>query len=213
MRQGLKWAVLSSAFLTVPALAQQPRTESTQAQQPKAESMQAQSGQGGSGSASDIQRDQWLAEMVLVNRWAEGLSNSVEEKAANPQVRQFAKRSVQSHEKLGQRMQQLAQQAGITLSQDTLASTSSKQDFMHLEMLTTQQNIPQLNGANVDRAYLSAMVLSHDLAIDKLSWLGQQVKDPRFSRELQDTLQQLASHRAEAHQLLGKVAASPQRAR
>ncbi|QRK05903.1 DUF4142 domain-containing protein [Archangium violaceum] len=196
--RGTRWMFVAAALVTGTAFAQQQQQQGQQ-QQPAAQAPQFDEGR-------------WTAELMLANRWSADMSKIAADRAATPSVRKFAQQAVQTHQGFEQQLQQLAQREGIDVTQALQqAEQGMKTDFMHAAIVTSLAGLPMLSGVNLDRAYLSSVVLSHDLAIDKIQWAAKQVKNPRLTQAIQDELNTLVKHRQQAYGLLGQLAPKPQR--
>lgn len=203
--RGWRWMFVGAALVAGTAMAQQaePRTQQPMQGQPQMQRPQ---------EMMSLNEDQWVAELILANRWAADMSKIAADQAATASVRQFAQQAVQEHQRFGQQLEQLAQRENI----DVMAAlqereTNARQDFMHSAMLTALAGLPAMSGVNLDRTYLSSVVLSHDLAINKLQWALKQVKNPRLTQAVQQELNALVRHRQQAYRLLGQVAPKVQR--
>lgn len=198
--RGARWMFVAAALVTGTAFAQQQQQQMLRkTPQPAAQAPQFDEGQ-------------WAAELLLANRWSADMSKIAADRAVTPAVRQLAQQEVQSHQDFEQQLQQLAQREKIDLTQGLQqAEQGMKTDFMHAAIVTSLAGLPMMNGVNLDRAYLSSVVLSHDLAIDKLQWAVKQVKNPRLTQAIQDELNTLVQHRQQAYGLLGQLAPRPQR--
>lgn len=219
--QGFKWVTVVAALASGAAFAQAPverpqaTDQGTMQRDPQMQrDTQMQQGkpmqrgpqmQMGQQAAGPLDQDQWIAEFMLVNQWTGDMSQIASERAMNAKTKEFARQSMQHHQQLSQKLQTLAQKANVDLEKG-IQSLGQKQDFMHLAMLTSLQALPTLNGMNVDRAYLSSIVLSHDLAIEKLLFAAKQVKNKELAGAIRDALPMLKEHRQKAHKLLGQFA-------
>lgn len=196
--RGARWIFVAAALVTGTAFAQQ-QGQMQQQQQPGTQARQ-------------LDESQWVAELMLANRWAADMAKIAQSQAVTPSVRRFAQQEMQTHQRFEQQLQQIAQREGIDVMQALRqAEQNMKTDFMHAAFLTSLAGLPTMTGVNLDRTFLSSVVLSHDLAIDKIQWAVKQVKNPRLTQAIQDELNTLVQHRQQAHRLLGEVAPKAQR--
>jgi putative membrane protein len=85
------------------------------------------------------------------------LGELAQQKAQNPEVKQFAEMMVRDHTKGGEALKQIAQQHSITVP--------SQPNDEHADLIN---RLSQESGAEFDREYMDAMVESHEDMIDLL---------------------------------------------
>jgi len=136
---------------------------------------------------------------VFLRNAAEGsmaeikLGQLAEEKAAAPDVKNFAKRMVEDHTKASEELKQIAAQEGINLPTD----------ISHKDALTYDR-LAKLSGPQFDREYTQEMVRDHQKDISEFKRAETSVKNPaskEYAQKELPTLQQhleLAQH-AQAH--------------
>lgn len=73
------------------------------------------------------------------------------ERAASPEVRQFAQQMIQDHSKAGEKLRTLAQQKKVQLPPEILPKAKQ-----------TKETLAKLRGSEFDRAYVKAMVEVHE---------------------------------------------------
>lgn len=105
----------------------------------------------GSGNA-DFVETSMSAGMVEVE-----LGNLAQQKAASPDVKEFAAMMVRDHTRAGETLKQVAQQHAIQ------AQPQSEDE--HRDLI---DRLSRLSGAEFDREYMSAMVDSHQDVVDHL---------------------------------------------
>ncbi len=183
--RAIRWMVTGALVLTAPGSAQQvPQSEAPE-------------------QVQRLDQDAWITGLLLVNKWAVEASLIAQRQASTKQARQFASEAVQQHSDLQRQLEQLAQQENIDVAQALEAPEGPRQELMNDALVTSLRALPQLEGANLDRAYLSAMVLAHDLAVDRVTWALGQVQDPKLTRAARDALTTLSQQRRQAWELLG----------
>lgn len=80
------------------------------------------------------------------------------ERAANPQVKEYAQMMASDHEKAGQELRQIASQAGVQVN-------AAEPDHDHTNV---QEDLTKLSGRDFDRKYIDVMVDEHQEAVDEL---------------------------------------------
>ncbi|MDB6066169.1 MAG: outer membrane protein [Pedosphaera sp.] len=111
------------------------------------------------------------------------LAQLAEQKAANPDVKQFAARMVQDHSKADQQLTQLASQKGATLP---TAIPSSEQREM--------DRLRNLSGTDFDKAYMDHMVRDHKSDVKEFQRASKRAKDPDVKSFAASTLPTLEDH-------------------
>jgi len=106
-----------------------------------------------------------------------------QEKSSSEQVKSFANRIVQDHQAHLQKVQQLAHQKNIQVS-DQLAPHDQKQ----------YDRLSAMNGASFDRAFVQDMVRDHKHAIALYSEAAQNDTDSDVKALAQNTLPTLREH-------------------
>ncbi len=188
--RAIRWMVTGALVLTAPAVAQ-----------PIPEQLP--------GQVQRLDPATWISGLLLVNKWAVESSLVAQQKASTKQARDFAGKAVQQHAALQQTLEQLAVQQGIDLAAALDAPEGPRQELMKDSLVTSLRALPQLEGTNLDRTYLTSMILASDLAVDRISWALEQLQDPELARTAREALTTLVQQRREAWQLLGSRQLAP----
>jgi putative membrane protein len=119
----------------------------------------------GTTGVSNADKD-WVEEGLDAGMAEIELGRLAEQRATNPEVKQYAQMMVRDHTKAGDDLKQLAQKYSITVSP-------------HLEdkYRALMDRLSKLNGAEFDREYIDAMVDGHE---DIINHLQSKASEDRF---------------------------------
>ncbi len=145
------------------------------------------------------------ADKRFVDKAAEGGKAEVElgqlavQKAASDDVKKFGQRMVDDHTRANQKLQEVAQQKGITLP-----------DKLDAKDQATKARLEKLSGKQFDQAYMKDMVKDHTKDVNEFQREANTAKDPDVKSFVQTTLPTLQDHLKEAKQIetSGKMSAS-----
>src|SRR4051812_11682966 len=112
-----------------------------------------------------------------------------EQQASDDQVKQAAKMIRQDHEQSSKQLQQVAQQAGIQVSQQLKP---------HQQAML--QELKQMQGEEFDKAWLYGNVAGHVKTILKFRDASQQAQNPQLKQFAQQALPKLQQHLQHAQQ-------------
>jgi putative membrane protein len=115
--------------------------------------------------------------------------------AQNPEVQQFAKKMVDDHTQINEKLKPIAQAKGIDVPGDV--DKSEKQSVQKLE-----------KAKNFDRDYITAQVKEHKKAVTLFDDEGKNGKDPELKQFAQQTLPTLQEHLRLAQDLDQKIRTS-----
>jgi len=118
------------------------------------------------------------------------LGHLAEQKAENPQVKQFAERMVRDHGKANEQLDQLAANEGIQLP-----SKLDAKDQM------TMDELSKLSGSEFDKAYMSDMLKDHKMDISQFKHEDRSGSNPQVKQFASQTLPVLESHLREAEKV------------
>ena len=117
---------------------------------------------GGSGAVgttgASVDRD-FVVDMADGNRAEIELSKMAEERATNPQVKDFARMLVRDHTKALADLREAAAAANVQLS----TANEENRDQRNL-----QEDLAKLSGHDFDRSYVGAMVDKHQNAVNEI---------------------------------------------
>jgi len=111
------------------------------------------------------------------------LGQAVADKATNPDVKQFAQRMVTDHTTANNELKALAQQKEVTLPTDL--------DPKHQKMM---DKITSKTGADLDKAYIQAMVKDHHKDVAEFQKAANNAKDADLKAWAAKTLPVLQEH-------------------
>jgi putative membrane protein len=114
--------------------------------------------------AAPAMGDPEIAAVLAASDSAEILpSQLVAQKGQNAQVKEFAQRMLTDHGALSDSLKAMAQQAGIMPSPNAISQQ------MQSTAQSSVQSLQGLSGAEFDRAYMQAMVQSHEAALNTIT--------------------------------------------
>lgn len=143
---------------------------------------------GRTGDAAMMNRggvDQdFVRDVMTLNRTELELSKLAQQKAQNAQVKQFAAMMVKDHTQAGQEFRTAVQQANVNLSQ------------METDMerpVEGRERLAELSGAEFDREYIQTMINQHEKAIELVEEKANQNQAAGQTAQGQAQIQQWAS--------------------
>jgi putative membrane protein len=122
------------------------------------------------------------------------LGQTAEQKATNPDVKNFGHRMATDHSKANSELQQLAQQKDVTLPSDLQAP--------HKEVM---DQVSKQSGDAFDKTYMRNMVKDHAEDVAKFQKMSTQAQDPDLKRWVSKTLPTLEEHLRMAQTVAKKV--------
>jgi putative membrane protein len=148
---------------------------------------QAQAG----GSAQDMKMEEqhFIQEVASDNMFEQRLGQMVEQKAQDPQIKKLAQKLAQDHQKAEQQLQPIAQQMGITLSQEL--------NPVHQAML---QEMQKKQGQQLERAFAFHTVGEHQTDILMFQYVAQHAPDQQVKQYAQEQIPTLREHMMLAQQ-------------
>jgi putative membrane protein len=142
------------------------------------------SGRKGKRTAGKPMSDQTFVMDVAKGGTAEvELGKLAQDKAASPEVKNFAKRMVDDHTKANDELQTLAKNKNISLPTDLDAKDKALRD-----------RLSKLSGAAFDRAYMNAMVSDHRKVVAEFKRESTAGKDPEVKAFASKTLPTIEEH-------------------
>ncbi len=129
----------------------------------------ATQGAAATASAGKVDKglEQGLQKLHAANQAEIQMGQMAAQSAQDPQVKQFAQQMVDDHQKNDQQLEQLAQQAGVTL-QGSAFDKASKQSEEDMGKLHGK------SGADFDQRYMSHMVKDHQKDVKDVASLAKQ---------------------------------------
>lgn len=203
---GLIMAVFAWSGLLMAQDTATPNTSSAQSQsEHKRQSETAgESGQNGNapteanGGSSVSAKDKTFMKKAAQGGLEEvEIGQMVAGKAQSNDVKQFAQRMVNDHSKANDQLKSIAQQKGVTLPTG-----------MDAQGQALKSRLEKLSGAQLDKAYMKAMVQDHTKDVSDFKTASQTAKDPDLKSFASSTLPTLESHLQQARQVASKVGVS-----
>lgn len=138
----------------------------------------------GQASAALSSADRTFAQQAAASSIGEvQAAQAAQQKAASPQVRQFASRIINDHTQANDQLQQIADQDNLTLPSQPDARDRS-----------AMQRLSGLNGSEFDRSYAQQEVRDHQQAIALFQHEASSGHDPALKQFAQQTLPVLRQH-------------------
>ncbi len=122
------------------------------------------------------------------------LAKLAADRASDPEVKQFAQRIQQDHQKANQELQQLASQKGISLPSDA--------DRMHQK---EEKTLSQLNGTDFDKSYIKELVKDHKKDVKEFDKEAKKGKDSDVKNWAAQNLNTLKDHLQTAQNLEARL--------
>lgn len=122
------------------------------------------------------------------------LGSFANQQATNPAVKQFGERMVKDHTEANNRLQQIAQQKGMTLPNDL--PDDAKQ---------LKERLTSMKGPEFDRTYMQNMVEDHQKDVAEFQKEADQGQDPDIKNFAATTLPTLKEHLQLAQTTMSKI--------
>ena len=119
------------------------------------------------------------------------LGRLAQQKASNPEVREFAQMMVQDHTQAGDELKQIASKHNIQ------PPTAGDRDA-HADL---QEKLTNASGAEFDREYIDAMVDDHEKAVNDVKDKAEDADNPEVKQWAAKTLPTLQQHLDRAKQI------------
>lgn len=122
------------------------------------------------------------------------LGQLAEQKASDPQVKQFAERMVTDHQKAADKLKDVAQKENVTLPDQPSAREKAE-----------KERLEKLSGADFDKTYMNHMVGDHAKDVTDFRKEASNSKDDSVRQFASSTLPTLQDHLKEARQIDTKI--------
>jgi len=155
------------------------------------------------GSAADMGKALNSSEKQFVNKAAQGniaeveLANLAQQKSSSSQVKEFAKKIEQDHQKSQDQLKQHAQNWSVSLP--TTPSADQTQEKSKLD---------NMSGAQFDKAYMNYMVQEHKKDVNEFQQKESQVTNPTLKTWISNTVPVLQQHLQLAEQTQAQLSGS-----
>jgi len=163
----------------------------------------AQSGQDSARQAGSQMRSQpmtqdqekkLIEEMSAGNNFEVQLSQFVQQRAQDQQVKQLAQMLIQEHQQAEQQLRQVAQSMGVNL-------TNQLKPHQQAELQEFQQKQPD----EMERAYLFCNVADHHKEILQYSWAERNAQNAQLKQYIEQTVPHLRQHLRHTEQAVAAV--------
>ncbi len=125
------------------------------------------------------------------------LGRLAEQKATNPEVKQFAQRMIHDHTQNRDQLKQVAAEQHVTLP-DTISPKDK----------ATKDSLEKLSGAEFDKAYMSDMLKDHRTDVAEVEHASKTAHNPAVKTFAEQTLPVLESHLKEAEKVAPQAGAT-----
>src|SRR5258706_15521945 len=122
----------------------------------------------------------FIREASAWNNFQIQLSQWVEQRAQDQQVKDFARKELEDHQQTQQQLKQVAQSMNVNL-EDRLASAQQ----------AILEDFQKKQGAELDRAYLFCDVGGHHTAVLQYNWEARNAQNPQLKQYCEQTLPRL----------------------
>ena len=155
---------------------------------------------GTAGTAgADVDRD-FIQDQLADGEAEVELGRLVQERATNPEVKEFGQMMVRDHQQAGSELKQIASKHNI---QPPAAGHDDHNDL--------QQRLSKLSGAEFDREYMKAMVEDHEEAVNEVERKAENADNPEVRQWASKTLPTLKQHLERARQIQDNLEAGNRR--
>lgn len=144
---------------------------------------------GTAGSAANAEAD-FVQEQLADGDAEVALGRLAQERATNPQVKEFAKMMVSDHQKAGEDLKQIASKHNIT-----------PDPGKHNDHNDLREKLSKLSGAEFDREYMDAMVDDHEKAVKDVEGKAENSDNPEVRQWASKALPTLRQHLERAKQI------------
>ena len=140
------------------------------------------------GSRMNAQIDQqfeqdWIKHAMSGNQFEIQLGQLVSQKAQDPQVKQFAQRLVQDHQKAADQLRQVAQQMNVQASDDLMPAHQAK-----------LQEFQQKDAKQLELAFIFDQVGHHTKDVLEYQFVAQNAQSPQLKQFAQQAVPHLRQH-------------------
>ncbi len=134
---------------------------------------------------SQIQKTTLLNEIQHMNQKEIEWANLAQEKAQSQQLKDLAKQIAQDHQRANQKLQQIARQQNIQLSEFSMAGWEK----------ASTDRLNQLSGSDFDRAFVELNRSTHNQTMEQLQAALKDVKDKQIESYVkQDLMPAMKQH-------------------
>jgi putative membrane protein len=140
------------------------------------------------GSRLNVQIDQqfeqdWIKHAMSGNQFEIQAGQLVGQKAQDPQIKQFAQRLVQDHQKAADQLKQVAQQMNVQVSEDLMPVHQAK-----------LQELQQKPAKQLELAFIFDQVACHTKDLLEYQFVAQNAQNPQLKQFAQQTVPHLRQH-------------------
>jgi len=122
------------------------------------------------------------------------LSQFVEQRSQDQQVKQLAQELIKDHQQAEQQLKQVAQQSGVSIQDQLMPAQQAK-----------LQEFQKKQGAELDRAFIFCNVGDHHKDIMEYSWAARNAQSSQLKQYCEQTLPHLQQHLRQVDQVASAV--------
>lgn len=187
---------LAGVMTLAPAFAWQNQGATTQGTNAGSQGTQGQGTQGQGTTALSGQDRKFVMDAAQGGMAEVELGRLATERAANADVKAFARRMIDDHTAANEKLKQVARDKSVTLPTELSAEHKQHRD-----------KLAKATGAEFDKMYMSHMVKDHEKTVADFEKETKNGQDAAVRSFAQQTLPKLREHLQMTHQLAAKVGA------
>lgn len=187
---------LAGVMTLAPAFAWQNQGATTQGTNAGSQGNQGQGTQGQGTTALSGQDRKFVMDAAQGGMAEVELGRLATERAANADVKAFARRMIDDHTAANEKLKQVARDKSVTLPTELSAEHKQHRD-----------KLAKATGAEFDKMYMSHMVKDHEKTVADFEKETKNGQDAAVRSFAQQTLPKLREHLQMTHQLAAKVGA------
>jgi len=151
-------------------------------------------GQDRSHAMDQQEERKFIQEASSGNNFEIQLSQFVEQKTQDQQVKQLAQQLIKDHQQAEQQLKQVAQSMGAPLKDELMPAQRAQLEEMQ-----------QKQGDELDRAYLFCNVGDHHKDILMYSWAERNAQNPQLKQYIEQTVPHLREHLQQTDQAVAEI--------
>ena len=157
-------------------------------------SQAAQGGPASSQTGGAVDKQSVIDNAAKMNLAVQKVADLAQQKAQNPELKQFAQTLKQDHQKWQQDLERIAQKHNVTLR--TTVDEKCQQEISKLEALS---------GAEFDKEFAKGSIEGHAMAVAQLQQASSAVQDQDVKQYAQKLLAKLKEHQRTSRQVAQAV--------
>jgi putative membrane protein len=157
---------------------------------------------GGTLDVSSLNDAQLAAVVQAINQGEIQEAQLAQQRAANPDVKRFARDMMTSHRNIMNEDQSVLSQAQITPSDNAVSQQ------LRTDSQSQMSTLEGMRGKDFDREYIDSQIKDHNKAIELIDRIIPNVKNPQLKAQLQNARPRLEAHLREAERVQQKLQGS-----